>query len=686
MLDWRQPETESGHAALRTMRRIAPYLCDYGVAYASGVQLLADGRYADAVRQFEIARVALGRVSPGESSTLHRAACDGSALARAFLGLRKRLRESGSRHGAASARALALFVGFVRRRVGGVGSAVLVRAVEDWAIESTVTDSSIIVGLVVLLARHWMDTANGSVAEFVDRLRCCAPGFFALSRRALAENYLVETPSAPAVKQLSWSVGFLLKNWQHDPANSVLTSIEHDLLAAEDRGVRIGGSGVVGLLSPSSISREFDAGLLAEGVRIFGSAGRAGSRAQIEFQMSGSMGGSEILWHRARYRVELGGRRSREGLLVRVCGTPNAMLEDRAVLAGSSDRPTNGEGNAFTSVGLLREGVPIEARFVGSSAEANEVRALIRMAAACDLPVLVVGPSGVGKGLVADCIHENSARSDRELVRVNAAAIPDSLLEAELFGSAKGSFTGATEDRVGIFGELNNAGLFFDEIDSISPRMQATLLRVLDGGEYRRVGETRLRRARFRLICASPPQIFPRIRAHEFRQDLYFRIGGIVIDVPPLSARLNDGIEIVEAWAGSRGLHLVGEWKELVVGFEWPGNVRQLLQTMEVAASLGCEGAVTAEGLAEAMRMSGGLERRRSENAGDSRLKRRLVLERLPERFQVRHVIEQTGQSRRTAQRVLADLVGSGVLARHGAGRATTYSVNLRDQRADGSA
>ena len=229
---------------------------------------------------------------------------------------------------------------------------------------------------------------------------------------------------------------------------------------------------------------------------------------------------------------------------------------------------------------------------VGRTPAMKEVADLVRRVADADVPVLVLGETGTGKGLVARALHAESRRASRPFVNVNCAALPENLLESELFGHARGSFTGATSSRSGLFASAQGGTLFLDEIGELAPSLQAKLLSVLETGRFRAVGEDRERTADVRIVAATHRDL----RASDtFRQDLRFRLEVVAIELPPLRARREDLPHLVETFlAQSRARHtqspverLSPEALEVFQRYEWPGNVRELQHVVERAVLLG---------------------------------------------------------------------------------------------------
>jgi DNA-binding NtrC family response regulator len=254
---------------------------------------------------------------------------------------------------------------------------------------------------------------------------------------------------------------------------------------------------------------------------------------------------------------------------------------------------------------------------VGRSPGIEEVRRLIAQIAPSSLTVLVTGESGTGKELVAAEIHRQSPRAGRSFVRVNCAAITETLFESEFFGHQRGSFTGAVSDRVGRFGEAEGGTLALDEIAVLKPEMQAKLLRVLETGEYQVVGESRTRQADVRIIAITNEELAARVREGTFRADLYYRLNVFPIAVPALRERRED-IPLLAEYYLRRARHNLGRPTPLetplfgpdVVAvlqeYGWPGNVRELRNVMERASVLAGDSLPGAAELARILGKSGG--------------------------------------------------------------------------------
>jgi formate hydrogenlyase transcriptional activator len=225
---------------------------------------------------------------------------------------------------------------------------------------------------------------------------------------------------------------------------------------------------------------------------------------------------------------------------------------------------------------------------IGASGALREVLDLVRTVAPTDSTALIVGETGTGKELIARSIHEHSTRRDRSFVKLNCAAIPLGLLESELFGHERGAFTGAVARKVGRFEAANQGTLFLDEIGDISPELQPKLLRVLQDGEFERLGSTQTQRANVRLVAATNKDLAKLVAQNQFRSDLYYRLNVFPIPVPPLRDRSGDIPLLVMHFLRiySERMNKQIEWiptevMEALVGHSWPGNIRELQNFIE---------------------------------------------------------------------------------------------------------
>jgi Nif-specific regulatory protein len=222
----------------------------------------------------------------------------------------------------------------------------------------------------------------------------------------------------------------------------------------------------------------------------------------------------------------------------------------------------------------------------------------VRQVAKWNTTVLIRGESGTGKELIANAIHYNSPRARAAFVKLNCAALPDNLLESELFGHEKGAFTGAISQRKGRFEQADGGTLFLDEIGEISPAFQAKLLRVLQEGEFERIGGGRTLKVDVRVIAATNRDLEAEVRAGEFREDLYYRLNVMPIRMPALRERLEDIpdlarflVEKVSRMQG-RELSITDSALRILMRHDWPGNVRELENCMERAAVMSEQGVI----------------------------------------------------------------------------------------------
>jgi NtrC-family two-component system response regulator AlgB len=222
------------------------------------------------------------------------------------------------------------------------------------------------------------------------------------------------------------------------------------------------------------------------------------------------------------------------------------------------------------------------------------------------LSVLVEGESGTGKELLAEYIHRRSGRSDRPLVKVNCAALPEQLLESELFGHARGAFTGAVKDRQGRFEMADGGTIFLDEVAELSPAIQAKLLRVLQQKEFERIGENQTRKVDVRVIAATNRNIDEALREGSFREDLFYRLNGVRIKLLPLRERPEDipllVQHLLERTAKGRAITVAPAAEQTLRSYRWSGNIRELENVIARAALLATTGVVELQDLPEEIR------------------------------------------------------------------------------------
>jgi transcriptional regulator with PAS, ATPase and Fis domain len=231
--------------------------------------------------------------------------------------------------------------------------------------------------------------------------------------------------------------------------------------------------------------------------------------------------------------------------------------------------------------------------FYGSTPAVEELIQTITMVAPTDLSVLIIGESGTGKELIANAIHNLSKRTGKQLISVNCGAIPEGILESELFGHEKGSFTGAIGQKKGYFEAANKGTIFLDEIGEMPLNTQVKLLRVLENSEFMRVGGTEIQKVDVRIIAATNKDLESAVQTNEFRRDLYYRLKAITLHIPPLRNRKQDIPGLVKLFAHDyiekNNITFKGfapEAIDLLMDYHWPGNVRELRNFVETAIIL----------------------------------------------------------------------------------------------------
>ena len=281
---------------------------------------------------------------------------------------------------------------------------------------------------------------------------------------------------------------------------------------------------------------------------------------------------------------------------------PCKLIELKSVLARVAEK--RALTNKYRAVKQRLERLEGSSNLVGESAGMKRVERLISRVAPTNSTVLILGETGTGKELVARALHDQSLRADMPFVAVNCGALPENLIESELFGHRKGSFTGAEEHRVGLFEVAGGGTLFLDEIGELPKSMQAKLLRFLESGEVRRVGENEPFTSDVRVICATHRRLDEMVEEGEFREDLWFRVNTFEIQIPPLRERRDD-IPLLAR-------HLAGRFRpsippnaevftadaiQALTEHCWPGNVRELANVVEHATIISDEPPISAEHL-----------------------------------------------------------------------------------------
>jgi len=282
-------------------------------------------------------------------------------------------------------------------------------------------------------------------------------------------------------------------------------------------------------------------------------------------------------------------------------------------------------------------------KIIGKSDKMQEVYRIIKDVLTSPAPVLLEGESGTGKELVARAIHFNGWKKDQKFVAVDCGALPENLIESELFGHKKGAFTGATQDKTGLFEAANSGTIFLDEICNINASTQAKLLRVLQEGEIKRVGEIRYRKVDVRVISATNKDLKEEVKSGGFRDDLYYRLNVIHMKLPPLRERKEDipllADHFLQSYSNKVGKQ-VGRIEEdvmsLLVNYPWPGNVRQLENEIKKMVTFVSDGSnITIEYVsrdvhdADQLKRYGGIEESSPLKSKVAGLERDLILEAL---------------------------------------------------------
>ncbi len=260
--------------------------------------------------------------------------------------------------------------------------------------------------------------------------------------------------------------------------------------------------------------------------------------------------------------------------------------------------------NKYRAIKRQLERLEGKSQLVGSSSSMHKVRDLVAKVAPTNSTVLIRGETGTGKELVARSVHDQSLRAEMPFVAINCGALPESLIESELFGHRKGAFTGADEHRVGLFEVANGGTLFLDEIGELPRAMQAKLLRVLESGEIRRVGENEAFKVDVRVVCATHRDLEQMVVDEEFREDLQFRINTFEVQLPSLRERREDIVPLAEHLLRRFRPHIkpgdqafTDDAIKLLTEHVWPGNVRELANVVEHAAILADDGPIGAADL-----------------------------------------------------------------------------------------
>ncbi len=241
-------------------------------------------------------------------------------------------------------------------------------------------------------------------------------------------------------------------------------------------------------------------------------------------------------------------------------------------------------------------------RIVGNDAALNRAIDVAMQVASTDLAVLINGESGSGKDVFPRIIHENSLRKTRKFLAVNCGAIPEGTIDSELFGHVKGAFTNAINDRDGYFAEANGGTIFLDEVAELPLSTQARLLRVLESGEFIRVGSSKVEKTDVRIVAATNVNLAQAIESHRFREDLFYRLSTIPIKVPPLRERGDDIPLLLRKFAADcaekyrmPAIQLTDDARQMLKTYHWPGNIRQLKNVTEQISIMAQQRVITAD-------------------------------------------------------------------------------------------
>jgi two-component system, NtrC family, response regulator AtoC len=283
----------------------------------------------------------------------------------------------------------------------------------------------------------------------------------------------------------------------------------------------------------------------------------------------------------------------------------HASRPDRVRIKAYPIETANGDRFVLECIHRLAPAVHLtceEMRMVGRSPMFLQCIESLALAARSNVPVLLYGETGVGKEMAAEYVHEQSDRRTKPYVELNCAAIPEALFESELFGHERGAFTGCAGFKPGLFEAADKGTLLLDEIGELPLSMQAKLLRVFDTGKFRRLGGTALIKVDVRIIAATNKNLMAMVADGRFREDLYFRIAGVKVHIPPLRERRMDIPALAKVLIRrlcerdrEEHCHITKEAMEFLMAYDFPGNIRELLNILQQALALSPDGVITAE-------------------------------------------------------------------------------------------
>jgi hypothetical protein len=654
-------------------------LLRFSELFLQGSELLCSGELHESESCFRTARLSLGRVVPGEVGALYVSALR-SELSTRYLRSALAGHSSGQKSLDVSA-VVRRLLSYHRANGGFAYEASSVGAILDYIVVclelwvGAAGRSQVLSPITLALSlRQAIEPALRSMSDdTVCALSRTAPAFFRVLRSHLQETVGQLIPSDASTRAIGSALGVIDTLWSDTETGKGATDFLPDPLGTYDVHVVPSQSRVRQARRHLRHWQE-DAAVYAHTLRATMKDHHSPGQ---KIEAFGYLFGEESPPAKVIVDVRIN-RERMDNYTVRL-QAPRSQL---GFSAGASSH-TVGRRGVASRVGALKNG-DTGAGFEGSSRAAEQVRQMIEVAAGCDYPVLVIGDTGVGKEVVARCIHARSTRSRGELVVADCGVTTDSLLESELFGHKKGAFTGADADHIGFVERSNGSTLFLDEVDSMSARMQASLLRVLENGDYRPVGENAHRRSDFRLIAAAMPRLMQLVDEQQFRQDLFYRMSALRIHVPALADRDGDAAELARSYAGKLGFVLSPDAMREIGDYAWPGNVRQLRHCIEVASLSAFNGFIDGPAVAQSIDAyrgtAGGTSSLKPRDAADAALMRASrALGGMPH-FGAWEFARASGVSRRSAQRHLARLLRLGHLVRLGAGRATRYKIRARAQ------
>ena len=297
-------------------------------------------------------------------------------------------------------------------------------------------------------------------------------------------------------------------------------------------------------------------------------------------------------------------------------------------------------------------------KLIGESESIRKILELTKKTGEVDISVLITGESGTGKELIAQSIHQQSARSANRFVTFNCAALPTELIESELFGHEKGAFTGAVESRMGKFEAADKGTLFLDEIGDMATETQAKILRVLQEGMFERLGSTTTKKADVRIVSATNKDLESGIKEGWFRSDLYYRINVVQINLPPLSERRDDIPLLIEYFLGrfnkkhSKNIEsLTPDAMSMLINSDWPGNVRELMNAIEKAVALSDSNTLTLSEF-ESKKPSKNYSNVSSDDLLSFREQKKSMVDGFEKEFFISALLKQNGNISRAAEQI----------------------------------